>query len=355
MKKIIFLTVAIFIMSFSIVINMFSAAVTAAAEVKDKINVVTTLTDYAYFAREIGREKVEVVNICQGDENAHFVRPKPSFVKLCQRADLFIGTGLDLELWVPGLLEKSANKNIQSGQIGYVAAADGIKMLEIPEVLSRSEGGLHVYGNPHITVGPLNAFQIADNILIGLRKVSPENTAYFEKNHADLKDRLVKALYGEQLPALVGAEELVEMTRNNTLIKFLNDNKLKGEPLISKLGGWLKKAMPLRGTKIINYHRSWIYFNFVFGIEAASEIEPKPGIPPTPKHILEVIDIIKKENIKIIFSENFYDIKKVMHIAEKTGAKPVIIANYVDGESGVDTYFKLIDSWLDKMLAALSK
>ncbi len=355
MKKIIFLAVAIFIISLSVVINVFSAVAIAAAEVKDKINVVTTLTDYAYFVREIGKEKVEVVNICQGDENAHFVRPKPSFVKLCQRADLFIGTGLDLELWVPGLLEKSANKNIQSGQIGYVAAADGIKMLEIPEVLSRSEGGLHVYGNPHITVGPLNAFQIADNILIGLRKVSPENTAYFEKNHADLKDRLVKALYGEQLPALVGAEELIEMTRNNTLIKFLNDNKLKGEPLIAKLGGWLKKAMPLRGIKIINYHRSWIYFNFVFGIEAASEIEPKPGIPPTPKHILEVMDIIKKENIKIIFSENFYDIKKVMHVAEKTGAKPVIIANYVDGEPGVDTYFKLIDSWLDKMLSALSK
>ena len=341
MKKLIFLAV--------LAAMMFLPFKTANAAV---INVVTTITDYAYFAREIGGEKVKAVSICQGDENVHYVRPKPSFVKLCQDADLFVGTGLDLELWVPDLLEKSANKNIQSGQNGYVAAADGIKMLEIPTVLSRSEGGLHVYGNPHITVGPLNALQIIDNILIGLRKVSPENSAFFEKNHGELKKRLIDSIFGETLPGIVGADELAAMARNNTLIAFLKENKLKGEPLIDKLGGWLKKAMPLRGSKIANYHRSWIYFTSFFGIESAAEIEPKPGIPPTPKHILEVIETIKKHNIRIIFSENFYDTKKVMYVAEETGARPVIVPTYVEGERGIDTYFKLVDIWLDRMLEA---
>lgn len=341
MKKIIFLAV----LAVSMLIPF---KITFAAE----INVVTTLTDYAYFAREIGKDKVKTTSICQGDENAHFVRPKPSFVKLCQTADLFIGTGLDLELWVPDLLEKSANKNIQSGQIGYVAAADGVKMLEIPTVLSRSEGGLHVYGNPHITVGPLNAFQIIDNILIGLRKVSPENSSFFEKNHAELKKRLLEAIFGATLPEIVGADELVEMARNGSLINFLKENKFKGEPLSEKLGGWLKKAAPLREAKIASYHRSWIYFTSLFGIETAAEIEPKPGIPPTPKHILEVIDIIKKEKIKIILSENFYDTKKVMHVAEKTGARAVIVPTYVGGETGADTYFKLVDLWIGRMLEA---
>lgn len=323
------------------------------AQAAAHLNVVTTLTDYAYFAREIGGAAVKVSHICQGDENAHFVRPKPSFVKLCQDADLFIGTGLDLELWVPDLLEKSANKRIQSGQPGYVAAADGVKMMEIPAVLSRSEGGLHVYGNPHITVGPLNSLQIIDNILIGLRKVSPENAEFFEKNHAALKKRLIEAIFGKDLPGIVGEAELVEMARNGSLINFLTENKLGGSPLIEKLGGWLKKAMPLRGAKIATYHRSWIYFTSLFGIETAAEIEPKPGIPPTPKHALEVINTIQKEKIKIILSENFYDASKVMQIAEKTGAKPVIVPTYVNGEPGVDTYFKLVDLWLDRMLEAL--
>ena len=318
----------------------------------EKINVVTTITDYAYFAKEIGKEKVNVYSICQGDENAHYVRPKPSFIKICQTADLFIGTGLDLELWVPDLLEKSANKNIQSGQKGYVAAADGAKMLDIPTVLSRSEGGLHVYGNPHITVGPLNAFNIMGNILIGLKKVSPDNASFFEKNHNDLKEKLIESLYGKQLPGIIEPQTLIELTYNGRLIDFLNENKLKGLPLIEKLGGWMKKAMPLRGKKIVTYHKSWIYFTSIFGIEAAAEVEPKPGIPPTPKHTLEVIDIIKKENIKLILSENFYDTQKVNFIAEKTGIKAVIVPVYVNGEPGTESYFKLVDIWLDRLLEA---
>jgi len=148
----------------------------------DKIKVVTTLSTYADIARWIGGEKVEVKYLVEGDQDAHFVRPKPSFAVLLNSADLFVTTGLDLELWVPTLLDMAKNNKIRSGQVGFVAAHVGIDLLEKPSALSRSEGDLHIYGNPHITTSPLNFKIIAENITIGLEKIDPENSDYYRKN-----------------------------------------------------------------------------------------------------------------------------------------------------------------------------
>ena len=152
-----------------------------AAKVGGKIYVISTLTDYAAIAQEIGGDKVKVDAIAEGDEDSHFVRPKPSYAQKLSKADLFLTTGLDLELWGPSVIDKSQNKNIREGQIGYVSVSDGLKLLEIPAVLDRGQGGVHVYGNPHIHTSPLNAKTIATNIAIGLKKVDPENGDYYAK------------------------------------------------------------------------------------------------------------------------------------------------------------------------------
>ena len=145
---------------------------------EDKINVVTTLSTYADIAQKIGGDKTEVTYIVPGNQDAHFVRPKPSYAVMLNKADLFVTTGLDLEMWVPALVDMSKNNDIRSGQPGFVAAYDGIDLLEKPDVMSREGGDLHIYGNPHITSSPLNLIQVAENISIGLAKIDSKNEFY---------------------------------------------------------------------------------------------------------------------------------------------------------------------------------
>ncbi|MGH9260588.1 MAG: metal ABC transporter substrate-binding protein, partial [Acidimicrobiales bacterium] len=159
------------------------------------LKVVTSLTTYAAIAREIVGDRGTVTAIAQGDEEPHFVQPKPSFVPLLGAADLFVTTGLDLELWVPALLDKAANPRVAEGGPGYVPAYAGIQLLELPVTLSRSQGDIHVYGNPHIHSDPINAIQIARNILAGLRRVSPADTAVFTTRERDFERRILVALY----------------------------------------------------------------------------------------------------------------------------------------------------------------
>ena len=161
------------------------------------VKVVTSLTTYAAIAREIVGDRGQVNSIAVGDENPHYVQPKPSFVPLLAEADVFVTTGLDLELWVPALLDKAGNSKVTEGAPGYVAAYSGIQLLDVPSSYSRSQGDIHVFGNPHIWTEPLNGVQIARNILTGLKRVSPENATYFTAREKDFEDRVYRALYGD--------------------------------------------------------------------------------------------------------------------------------------------------------------
>ena len=186
-----------------------------------KLNVVTTLSTYADIAKKIGGEFVDVKYIVEGNQDAHFVRPKPSFAVLLNKADVFVSTGLDLELWAPTLVDMSKNPKIRSGQIGYVSASYGIKLLEKPTVLSRSEGGVHIYGNPHIITGPLNFKKIARNIEIGLEKNDPAHAEYFRKNLKAFKEQIDERMFGKELVQLMGGDLLTKLTLNGKLIEFL--------------------------------------------------------------------------------------------------------------------------------------
>lgn len=322
---------------------------------QQKINVVTTLSTYADIAKMIGKDKIDVKYIVQGDQDAHFVRPKPSYAVLLSKADLFISTGLDLELWVPSLLDMSHNEKIRSGQVGFVAAADGIDLLDKPIVLSRSEGGLHIYGNPHITSSPLNYKIIAENITIGLEKVDPGNSEFYRYNFKSLIENLDNRIFGKELVELMGGRLLTKLANSGNLFEFLESKEYKGKKLIDYLGGWLKKALPIRGKEIVAYHKNWVYFSKLFGLKVAAYVEPKPGIPPSPKHVENLIQLMHTKKIKVIIAANYFDENKVREIASKVDAVPVIMPMYVYGVPGVTDLFSLVDYWVENLTSAFNK
>ncbi len=322
---------------------------------KPVLNVVTTLSDYAVFARWIGDDRVSVQAIVMGDQDAHFIRPKPSFVNMVMNADVLIDTGLDLEMWVPTVVDKSGNTSVRSGQPGYVSTAQGLRLLEIPTVLSHSEGGIHMYGNPHITTSPINMKTVVKNIANGLIKNDPQGKKIYLENLSKIEDEIDTRLFGEELVRILGGKTLCELAQEDKLIPFLEKNQFGGKPLIDSLGGWMKKMLPLRGTSIVTYHKNWVYFVKLFGLREAGTVEPKPGIPPSAKHVAELVNLMKEQQIKIILSANYFDEHKVRTVAESVGAEPVIVPLYVGGVSEVHDYFQLVDFWIDSILKAAQK
>ena len=315
-----------------------------------KVNVVTTLQDYAAIAREVGGDRVEARAIVAGNADPHFIKPKPSYALMLRSANLFVSTGLDLELWAPVLVNKSGNRAIVDGGPGYVAAAHGIDLLQKPASLDRSGGDIHIYGNPHIQTSPLNAVIIARNITTGLCKVDPGGCKAYQANLAAFHDRLSRRLYGDQLVGLLGAETLDGLARNDRLMPFLKQHDLE-----DKLGGWLQQALPFRGRKIVTYHKNWVYFTTLFGLNVVDYVEVKPGIPPTARHVADLIREIKSQRIGVLLAANYFEQRKPQLIADRTGIVPVIVPTSVNGEPGVDTYFKLIDTWVSRLRSAYAQ
>lgn len=348
MKKMLFVLVSVIIIS--------SAAPSAdyqpSKDQKAKLQIVTTLPDYAFIAGFIGGDRVNVKAIVRGDQDAHFIRPKPSFATALRNADVLISTGLDLELWIQTVIDNSGNSRIRSGQKGYVAASAGINLLEKPEVISRAEGGVHIYGNPHITCSPLNMKLVARNITTGLINNDPAGEEIYLRNLEKFHRQIDKHLFGAELVEMLGGDTLCDLVEQNKLVPFLKEQEYQGKPLIEYLGGWMKKMLPLRGTPIVTYHKNWVYFIKLFGLEEAGTVEPKPGIPPSPKHVTDLIHLMQERNIGIILAANYFDEQKIRTVASRTNAEAVIVPLYVGGVSGVDDYFKLVDYWVDGLLKA---
>jgi zinc/manganese transport system substrate-binding protein len=316
------------------------------------VKIVTSLTTYGSIAREIVGDRGTVTSIAQGDEDPHFVQPKPSFVAVLRDADLFITTGMDLELWVPALLDRAGNRRIMEGAPGYVPAFRGIDLLEVPTSLSRAGGDIHVDGNPHIHTDPLNGIIIARNILAGLKQVSPENAAYFTGKEQDFEKRVLEATMGPKLVAVLTPGTAYDLLRTNKLYDFLGQQKYQGKPLLDQLGGWLKQGEVLRGKEMACYHKEWAYFSRRFGIDCVTYIEAKPGIPPTPGHVQEVIQLMKQRKIPVLFASNYFDRKQIQQVAERTGAKAVVVPENTQGAPGVDTYFDLVNAWVGNLANA---
>lgn len=317
-----------------------------------KLKVVSTSADYAAIAEYIGGNRIEVSHIIHGDQDPHTVRPKPSLAQRLAVADVLIATGLDLEMWLPPLVDKSGNARIREGQDGYVAANYGMELKEVPDSLDRSQGDVHCFGNPHLHTSPINARMVARNITIGLIKNDPEGEKVYKERLDSFRAEVDRRLFGDELLRLVGSKTLLKLAENGKLVSFLEGKKYKGGVLIDQLGGWMKKSLPLRGLKVVSYHKNWTYFAELFGVEFVAEIEPKPGIPPSARDVADLIEEMTTNSVRIVFAANYFDENKVRLVCEKVGATPVVVPLSVGGVSAVTDYFSLVDYWLGALLGA---
>ena len=281
----------------------------------DKLKVVTATEDPASLTREVGGDRVDVQAIARGYQDPHFVEPKPSFLLLLRNADLLEVVGLELEIgWLPPLLDQSRNNNIRPGSKGYLDLSNGVEILDRPSgAVNRSMGDVHPLGNPHYWLDPANAVRIAIQIEKKLEELRPADAAYFQGRLNDFKVRI-------------------------------NDANKR----------WAAQLAPYRGAKIVTYHNSWPNFMRRYGLNVVDYVEPKPGVPPSPSHTFELINLMKEQKVKAIVMEPYFDSKTPQSIADRTGAKLVILYPSVGGaKAGTDDYFKLFDYNIAQLVGAL--
>ena len=328
-----------------------AAAQQRASRERAPVRVVATLPVYAAIAREVGGAEVVVSSIADPREDAHFVRPRPSFALDIRQADLFITTGLDLELWVPPLLDRAHNARVSEGGPGYVTAHTGIELLDIPASADRSAGDIHVFGNPHVFTDPLNAIQIARNIAAGLEKVAPERSAHWQRGLARFTDAIRRRLFGDALVEMMGGDVLEQLARTGRLHSFLESTPYRGRPLLEHLGGWYGTAEAFRGRRVVCYHKNWAYFETRFGVRCADYVEAKPGIPPTPGHVARLLQLMRSQDVRVVIAAHYYAESQVASVANRAGARYVMMPMQ-PGTDGIRDYFDLVSAWVGRLAAA---
>ena len=288
----------------------------APASAASKLRIVATTEDLAALAREVGGDRVRVEAIARGYQDPHFVDPKPSFILKLSRADLLIFVGLQLEIgWLPPLITQSRNRRVQVGAPGYMDVSQYNQILDIPTgIITRAMGDVHPLGNPHYWLDPENGRRSARAIQARLAQLRPEDAAYFQQRFEDFSRRLAEA-----------------------------EKR------------WDQQMAPYRGTQVVSYHRSWPNFVKRFGLVVVGYVEPKPGIPPTPRHTLKLINQMRRDNIKLILVEPYFDLKTPESIARATGAEVLVLLPSVGGEREVTDYFKLFDYNIGLLTAALDR
>jgi zinc/manganese transport system substrate-binding protein len=288
---------------------IFSCALSSQA----KLNVVATLPDFGSLAREVGGDKVEVMVLAKPTEDPHFVDARPSFVVQLRTADVLIEGGAELEIgWLPPLLQNARNPKIEAGKPGRVIAAEGLRLMNVPANATRAAGDVHALGNPHFMTDPIIAKAVAQHIAQAFSAIDPANAAVYEAN-----------------------------------------NKKFEATINAKLQEWGAAMLPFKGQNVVAYHDSWVYFAHRFGLNIDVFLEPKPGIPPSPSHLVEVIAQVKARKIKAIIIEPFHDRKIAEKVASATGAKVVDFAQFPGGMAGTDSYVKLMDTLVSRLAAAL--
>ncbi len=280
------------------------------------VNVVASTEDLAALAREVGGDKVKVDFIGRGYQDPHFVEAKPSFILKLHAADLLVVVGRELEIgWLPPLINQSRNAKIQQGADGYLDASLAAEILEVPTgQITRAMGDVHPLGNPHYWLDPANGRRVGKAIQDKLAKIAPGDAAYFASRYADFDMRLAE---GEKR--------------------------------------WDAQMAPYKGLKIITYHRSWPNFCKRFGLDVIGYVEPRPGIPPSPSHTIDLIAEMKRQNVKILLVEPYFDLKTPLSIGRETGAKVLVMPPSVGGEKEITDYIKLFDYDINLLVAAIKE
>jgi zinc/manganese transport system substrate-binding protein len=286
------------------------------AAAQSKLTVVATTEDLASIAREVGGDRIAVDAIARGYQDPHFVEAKPSFILKLQKADLLVVVGRELEIgWLPPLVQQSRNAKIQPGAEGYLDASLAAQILEIPTgQITRAMGDVHPLGNPHYWLDPENGKRIAKEIADALDRLRPADRAYFDQRLNDFTTRL--------------------------------DTAEKR---------WLAAMAPFKGTKIVTYHRSFPNFAERFGLDIVGYVEPRPGIPPTPQHTLDLINDMKQQKVKLVLVEPYFDLKTPTSIGRETGAQVLVVPPSVGGVKEASDYFGLFDYDVKLLVDAMKK
>lgn len=280
------------------------------------VNVMTSTEDLAALAREVGGDKVKVDFIGRGYQDPHFVEAKPSFILKLAKADLLVVVGRELEIgWLPPLIQQSRNAKIQVGAQGYLDGSLTARILEIPTgQITRAMGDVHPLGNPHYWLDPANGRRLAQAIQEKLSQIDPGDAAYFAARYADFDKRLAEA-----------------------------EKR------------WDALMAPYKGLKIVTYHRSWPNFCERFGLDVVGYVEPRPGIPPSPSHTIELIQEMKRLGVKILLVEPYFDLKTPQSIGRETGARVLVMSPSVGGEKEITDYFKLFDYDIQMLVSAIKE
>ncbi len=283
---------------------------------QSEVHVVTTSPALADLSRQVGGSAVEVEALMRGPENPHHVVPTPSLVMKLRKADLFVHLGLDAEPWVPSLVRSARRERLLPGSSGNIDASRGIVLQQVPLPggLSRAFGDIHVYGNTHYLLDPMNGIIVARTIAAALERADPEH----------------RELYSENLEAL-------------------------GKRLSALTDRLVERMKPYRGTSVVTYHRTWPYFLRRFSLEKIAEIEPKPGIAPGPRHIAQVAEQMTQKGVRVVIVETFSDQKIAERVAERADARAVVLAQEVNALPGVDSYERLFEYNVDSLLGALNQ
>jgi zinc/manganese transport system substrate-binding protein len=300
------------------VVLLFAALMLApvAARAQGKLTVMTTTEDLAAIGREIGGDRATVEAMARGYQDPHFVEAKPSFILKLQKADVLVVVGRELEIgWLPPLIQQSRNSKIQPGSAGYLDASQQATILEVPTgQVTRAMGDVHPLGNPHYWMDPENGKRIAKEIADKLAELRPNDKAYFQQKLTDFTTRLD------------AAEKR-----------------------------WLAQMAPYKGTKVVTYHRSFPNFSERFGLDIIGYVEPKPGIPPSPQHTLDLINEMKRQNVKVMLIEPYFDLKTPNAIGRDTGAQVLVMPPSVGGVKEITDYFKLFDYDIALLVDAIKK
>jgi zinc/manganese transport system substrate-binding protein len=321
----------------------------------EKKKVACTIPALRSIAEEIGGEDFEVFALAKADENMHKVSANPNLMRRVGAADLFIEVGLQLDRWAAEVVNNSGNPKLFPGGEGHVVASKGISREEIPAVPSRSEGDVHPEGNPHLWIDPLRAVRMAENIAAALKKASPGKAAAIDERLAKFRTRIDEALFGADLVKLVGSKKLARLVQEGNLWTFLESTEVEGATLATRVGGWLKKAAPLRGVNVVEFHRTWIYFARLFGFQIVGSIEEKPGIEPGGRHLADLAATMKEKKARLIIVENYQGMSAPRRVAEEAGAVVVTIPAQPGGEPGTDAYVAFIDHLVTKLVDGLKE
>jgi zinc/manganese transport system substrate-binding protein len=286
-------------------------AMIGSAPAQAKLRVVASTPDVADITRQVGGDRISVETIAEGTQDPHKVPVKPSFVTKLNRADALVVQGLGLEhAFVPALLEAARNDRIMPGAVAYIDASLYVKPLEVPSSQSRTQGELHPLGNPHFNLDPEQGKPMARAIAEGLERVDPAGASAYREGLA-------------RFTAL----------------------------LDRKIAEWEKLAAPLRGLKVVSYHQDLIYLAERYGLQLVGTIEVKPGIPPTPAHLEDLLNDMQRQKVKVIIREISYDPGTAQSLAERTGARVAQISAMAGG-LGTPGYIESIEADLRSLVAA---